>query len=69
MKNAINASVEYNFISGYILYGHNAILETMACGLPVVSNNVGGLKEYTDPSFAFLLPTFDVNGFIHCLSD
>ncbi len=41
---------------------NNALLEAMACGLPIVSNRIGGLPEYSDRSFAELLPVGDVRG-------
>lgn len=43
---------------------NNALLEGVACGLPVVSNDVGGVRDYTDDSFAALLPVGDANGFV-----
>jgi glycosyltransferase involved in cell wall biosynthesis len=33
---------------------NNAILESMACGIPIVSTNVGGMKEYVNDKCAFL---------------
>jgi glycosyltransferase involved in cell wall biosynthesis len=33
---------------------NNAILEAMACGLPVVSENIGGVSEYTGTKCAML---------------
>ena len=43
---------------------NNALLEGVACGLPVVSNDVGGVRDYTDQSFAELLPVGDANGIV-----
>jgi len=39
---------------------NNALLEGIACGLPVVSNNIGGMPDYTDPNFADLFSVGDV---------
>ena len=33
---------------------NNAILEAMACGTPVLTNRVGGIPEYVDPSCNFV---------------
>jgi glycosyltransferase involved in cell wall biosynthesis len=41
---------------------NNAILEAAACGLPIVSSAVGGVLEYTDQSFALLVPPGDSDG-------
>jgi glycosyltransferase involved in cell wall biosynthesis len=41
---------------------NNALLEAVACGLPVISNQVGGLPDYTRDTFADLLPVGDVEG-------
>jgi glycosyltransferase involved in cell wall biosynthesis len=41
---------------------NNALLEGVACGLPVVSNDIGGMPDYTEPEFADLFPVGDVEG-------
>ncbi|MDD4553858.1 MAG: glycosyltransferase family 4 protein [Bacteroidales bacterium] len=46
---------------------NNAILEAMACGKPIVSNKVGGIEEYTDPSFTYLTDSGDVEKIIEIL--
>lgn len=46
---------------------NNALLEGIACGLPVVSNQVGGIPDYTDNSFAELFPVGDVNGLVNSI--
>ncbi len=46
---------------------NNALLEAMSCGLPVVSNHVGGLLDYTRSNFADLLPVGDVNGMLEAV--
>jgi glycosyltransferase involved in cell wall biosynthesis len=33
---------------------NNAILEAMACGLPIISERVGGIPEYVDETCGFL---------------
>ncbi len=47
---------------------NNAILEAMSCGLPILSNNVGGIKDYTDNSFTELFEIGDVKGFTNHLT-
>jgi glycosyltransferase involved in cell wall biosynthesis len=36
-----------------------ALLEGMACGLPVIATDVGGIRDYVDPSCAALVPPGD----------
>ncbi|MEM9905385.1 MAG: glycosyltransferase [Cyanobacteria bacterium P01_D01_bin.44] len=46
---------------------NNALLEGIACGLPVISNQVGGMPDYTRDSFSTLLPPKDVDGFVEAI--
>jgi glycosyltransferase involved in cell wall biosynthesis len=41
---------------------NNAILESMACGLPLVTSDVGGIRDYVSPECAVLVPPNDSRG-------
>lgn len=43
---------------------NNAVLEAMACGLPIVASDVGAMREYVDPEFADLIAPGDIDGFV-----
>ncbi|MBW4550848.1 MAG: glycosyltransferase family 4 protein [Aphanocapsa sp. GSE-SYN-MK-11-07L] len=43
---------------------NNALLEAISCGLPIISNHVGGIPDYTEDTFASLLPIGDVEGLV-----
>ena len=42
---------------------NNALLEAMSCGLPIVTNDVGGVRDYADDSCAAILPKCDAAEF------
>ncbi len=47
----------------------NAALEAMACGIPVVASDVGGLKDLVEPTkTGFLFPPGDLDGAIEALT-
>jgi glycosyltransferase involved in cell wall biosynthesis len=39
--------------------GNNAVLEGMACGLPAIVSDVGGVRDYVGPDSAVLVPGCD----------
>ena len=47
---------------------NHTLLEAIACGLPVVTNNVGGIPDYTNKTFATLLPVGEVEIFVDSIS-
>lgn len=46
---------------------NNALLEMMASGLPVVTNNVGGVRSYVNGSNVFVFDLGDVSGMINLI--
>ena len=46
---------------------NNAILESLSCGTPVITNDIGGIRDYVDDSCGWLLPTGDQEAFLACI--
>ncbi|MCE7985819.1 MAG: glycosyltransferase family 1 protein [Caldilinea sp. CFX5] len=46
---------------------NNAILESMACGLPLVVSNVGGSRDYVTPQCAVLTPCADARSMMEAV--
>jgi glycosyltransferase involved in cell wall biosynthesis len=38
---------------------NNAILESMACGLPIIASDVGSIRDYLNPEVSALVPPYD----------
>jgi glycosyltransferase involved in cell wall biosynthesis len=43
---------------------NNALLEAMACGLPVVTTDLAGTRDYLDDSCASFVPKSDDQGYV-----
>jgi glycosyltransferase involved in cell wall biosynthesis len=46
---------------------NNAVLESMACGLPIFSTEVGSIRDYVDDRCARLAPLHDAEGLVDAL--
>lgn len=46
---------------------NNGLLESVSTGLPIVSTNVGGIKDYTTREFAKLIDFHDVQGYVNAI--
>jgi glycosyltransferase involved in cell wall biosynthesis len=48
---------------------NNAILESMACGLPIVITDVGAVRDYVNSDCAVLIPPYDSRGMAEAVLD
>lgn len=48
---------------------NNTVLESMACGLPMVVSDVGAIRDYVDPDCAILTPRGDARGMADAVLD
>ncbi|HKB15056.1 MAG TPA: glycosyltransferase, partial [Planctomycetota bacterium] len=46
---------------------NTALLDSMACGTPVITTRTGGVPEYVDPACGSLLPPGDVDGTVEAV--
>ncbi len=46
---------------------NNALLEALACGVPVISTRVGGVPDYVDDSCGWLLPPGNCDAALECV--
>jgi glycosyltransferase involved in cell wall biosynthesis len=48
---------------------NNALLESMACGTPVLTNRVGGVPEYVDPSCNYVMEGKNIDEWIDVITN
>jgi glycosyltransferase involved in cell wall biosynthesis len=46
---------------------NNTILESLACGTPVITTDIGGVRDYVDESCAWLLPKGNQDAALACI--
>jgi glycosyltransferase involved in cell wall biosynthesis len=60
-------SAEILFLPVTNATANNSVLESLACGTPVVSTRIGGLPDYVSDESGWLLPVGDVAGHVNLI--
>ena len=66
---ALYRSADVAFIPVKNATANNSILEALSCGTPVISTNVGGVRDYMDDTCGWLFSPGDVDGVFECIRD
>ena len=64
---ALYRSAEALFVPVIDATANNAVLESLACGTPVISTAIGGMFDYVNENCGWLLPKSDVTGVMDLL--